>query len=129
MTAAPAPAETAPASASAAPVRVTDLNYSVAGRELLRKLDFHLTAGELLVVLGRNGAGKSTLLRHLTGELGIAQPTLSHHLKKLVDAGILTREQRGRWAHYTVVAGSLTPALAFLASADPASPPSTSTPG
>lgn len=66
---------------------------------------------------------------HLTGELGIAQPTLSHHLKKLVDAGILTREQRGRWAHYTVVAGSLTPALAFLASADPASPPSTSTPG
>ena len=70
MTAASAPAETAPATASAAPVRVTDLNYSVAGRELLRKLDFHLTAVELLVVLGRNGAGKSTLLRHLTGELG-----------------------------------------------------------
>lgn len=33
----------------------------------------------------------------------ISQPTISHHLKKLVDAGLLVREQRGRWAHYTVV--------------------------
>ncbi len=39
----------------------------------------------------------------LTEELGISQPTVSHHLKKLVEAGLLTREQRGRWAHYTVV--------------------------
>ena len=39
---------------------------------------------------------------HLPDQLGISQPTLSHHLKKLVDAGIITREQRGRWAHYTV---------------------------
>ena len=39
----------------------------------------------------------------LTEELGIAQPTVSHHMKRLVDAGLLTREQRGRWAHYTVV--------------------------
>lgn len=35
--------------------------------------------------------------------LDISQPTISHHLKKLVDAGLLTREQRGRWAHYSVV--------------------------
>ncbi len=39
----------------------------------------------------------------LTEELGISQPTVSHHMKKLVDAGLLIREQRGRWAHYTVV--------------------------
>lgn len=39
----------------------------------------------------------------LTAELGISQPTVSHHMKKLVDAGLLTREQRGKWAHYTVV--------------------------
>lgn len=39
----------------------------------------------------------------LTEELGISQPTVSHHMKKLVEAGILTREQRGRWAHYSVV--------------------------
>lgn len=33
----------------------------------------------------------------------LSQPTISHHLKRLVDAGLLTREQRGKWAHYTVV--------------------------
>lgn len=51
-------------------LRVSDLNYSVAGRELLHRLKFQLQSGEMLVVLGRNGAGKSTLLKHLTGELG-----------------------------------------------------------
>ena len=56
--------------ASSPSIRVTDLSYSVAGRELLSKLKFHLQSGEMLAVLGRNGAGKSTLLKHLTGELG-----------------------------------------------------------
>jgi ArsR family transcriptional regulator len=36
----------------------------------------------------------------LTEVLGISQPTTSHHLKKLVDAGLLHREQRGTWAYY-----------------------------
>ncbi|MBB3667251.1 ArsR/SmtB family transcription factor [Garicola koreensis] len=35
--------------------------------------------------------------------LDISQPTISHHLKKLVEVGLLVREQRGRWAHYSVV--------------------------
>ena len=39
----------------------------------------------------------------LTEELGITQPTVSHHMKKLVDAGLITRHQRGKWAHYSVV--------------------------
>ena len=34
--------------------------------------------------------------------LGLAQPTVSHHLKKLTDAGLLEREQRGKWAYYTL---------------------------
>ena len=38
---------------------------------------------------------------HLPGQLGISQPTLSHHLKKLVDVGLVDREYRGRWAHYS----------------------------
>ncbi|MFL6014640.1 MAG: ArsR/SmtB family transcription factor, partial [Gaiellaceae bacterium] len=33
--------------------------------------------------------------------LGLSQPTVSHHLKKLVDAGLLAREQRGRWAYFS----------------------------
>ena len=38
----------------------------------------------------------------LTDGLGLAQPTVSHHLKKLHDAGLLDREQRGKWAHYSL---------------------------
>lgn len=34
--------------------------------------------------------------------LGLSQPTVSHHLRKLVDAGLLVREQRGRWAYFTL---------------------------
>jgi ArsR family transcriptional regulator len=38
----------------------------------------------------------------LTPALRLAQPTVSHHLKKLVDAGLLEREQRGVWAYYAL---------------------------
>jgi ArsR family transcriptional regulator, arsenate/arsenite/antimonite-responsive transcriptional repressor len=37
-----------------------------------------------------------------TGPLGLSQPTVSHHLKKLVQAGLLDREQRGTWAYYSL---------------------------
>jgi len=43
----------------------------------------------------------------LTGPVGLSQPTVSHHLKQLVDAGLITREQRGRWAYYRLVDGAL----------------------
>lgn len=36
----------------------------------------------------------------ITGIVGLSQPTTSFHLKKLMDAGLLTREQRGTWAYY-----------------------------
>lgn len=38
----------------------------------------------------------------LVAPLGLSQPTVSHHLKKLTDAGLLEREQRGVWAYYTL---------------------------
>ncbi|MGH3103505.1 MAG: ArsR/SmtB family transcription factor [Gaiellaceae bacterium] len=34
--------------------------------------------------------------------LRLAQPTVSHHLRKLVEAGLLDREERGRWAYYSL---------------------------
>ena len=34
--------------------------------------------------------------------LGLSQPTVSHHLRKLTDAGLLEREQRGKWAYFTL---------------------------
>jgi ArsR family transcriptional regulator len=39
---------------------------------------------------------------NLIEPLGLAQPTVSHHLKKLLDAGLLDREQRGRWAYFSL---------------------------
>jgi len=43
----------------------------------------------------------------LTEPLGLTQPTVSHHLKVLVDAGLLTRDKRGIWAYFTLVPGVL----------------------
>jgi ArsR family transcriptional regulator len=34
--------------------------------------------------------------------LGLAQATVSHHLKKLTEAGLLNREQRGKWAYFSI---------------------------
>src|SRR5690606_22039859 len=44
----------------------------------------------------------------LTGEVGLSQPTVSHHMKQLVDAGLVVREQRGKWAFYRIVDDALT---------------------
>src|ERR671922_2750355 len=38
----------------------------------------------------------------LVEPLGLTQPTVSHHLKKLTDAGLLRREQRGKWAYFAL---------------------------
>src|SRR3954452_2369832 len=43
----------------------------------------------------------------LTEPVGLSQPTVSHHLKVLVDAGLMTRDKRGVWAFYALVPGSL----------------------
>ena len=39
----------------------------------------------------------------LVGPLGLAQPTVSHHLKVLTAAGLLSRERRGAWVFYRLV--------------------------
>jgi ArsR family transcriptional regulator len=44
---------------------------------------------------------------HLTEPLGLSQPTVSHHLKVLLGAGLVEREQRGSWAYFRVVPDTL----------------------
>jgi ArsR family transcriptional regulator, arsenate/arsenite/antimonite-responsive transcriptional repressor len=51
----------------------------------------------------------------LTKPVHLSQPTVSHHMKVLVDAGLLTREQRGKWAYYRLIPGAFD-ALAQLLS-------------
>ncbi len=51
---------------------------------------------------------------HLPDALGISQPTLSFHMKKLHHAGLVSRDKRGRWVHYTVSAEVVAIAQGFL---------------
>ena len=39
--------------------------------------------------------------------VGLSQPTVSHHMKQLADAGLVTREQRGKWAYYRIIDDAL----------------------
>jgi ArsR family transcriptional regulator len=55
----------------------------------------------------------------LTAPVGLSQPTVSHHLKVLVDAGLMTRDKRGVWAYYALVPGALD-ALARVLAGDAA---------
>lgn len=52
--------------------------------------------------------GAEACICDLTTPVGLSQPTVSHHMKQLTDAGLVTREQRGRWAFYRVVDTTLT---------------------
>ncbi|PAK97293.1 transcriptional regulator [Brevibacterium casei] len=55
----------------------------------------------------------------LTEPVGLSQPTVSHHMKLLVDAGLATREQRGRWAYYRPVPDILDEAAKALFRREP----------
>jgi ArsR family transcriptional regulator len=46
--------------------------------------------------------GGEACVCHLTEPLGLSQPTVSHHLKVLLEAGLVEREQRGSWAFFRV---------------------------
>ncbi|KAB1913126.1 helix-turn-helix transcriptional regulator [Micromonospora sp. AMSO31t] len=43
----------------------------------------------------------------LTTPLGLSQPTVSHHLRILTEAGLLEREKRGVWAYYRLVPSAI----------------------
>lgn len=47
-------------------------------------------------------SGEPVCVCNLMQPLGLSQPTVSHHLKRLLEAGLLFREQRGTWAFYSL---------------------------
>jgi ArsR family transcriptional regulator, arsenate/arsenite/antimonite-responsive transcriptional repressor len=47
--------------------------------------------------------GGEACICDLTAPVGLSQPTVSHHMKLLTEAGLVTRDQRGKWAYYRVV--------------------------
>ncbi len=60
-----------------------------------------------LVSLIAASDGGEACICDLTEPLGLSQPTVSHHMKLLVDSGLVGREQRGKWAYYRVNADAL----------------------
>jgi ArsR family transcriptional regulator len=60
----------------------------------------------LLSLIAAHEGGEACVC-DLTEPLGLSQPTVSHHLKVLVEAGLLTRDKRGVWAYFTVVPEAL----------------------
>ena len=56
----------------------------------------------LLSLIAAQPSGEACVC-HLTKPLGLRQPTVSHHLKVLYDAGVLGRERRGTWVYYRIV--------------------------
>jgi ArsR family transcriptional regulator len=74
------------------------------------------TRVRLLSLIATEQDGEACIC-YMTHPVGLSQPTVSHHMKQLVDAGLVTREQRGKWAYYrlnndalTSLAGAITPA-------------------
>ncbi len=47
-------------------------------------------------------------------DVGVSQPTVSHHLRKLREAGLIDSERRGTWVHYWVVPGAVDAAVRGL---------------
>lgn len=127
-TTAPTTDDLAPTSATRAELPLTDLSVCCApetGPALSSDEAEHLAAVlkavaeptrlRLLSMVAAS-PGQEACVCDLTEPVGLSQPTVSHHMKVLVDAGLLEREKRGVWAYYRLVperlaavAGALTP--------------------
>jgi len=68
----------------------------------------------LLSLVAAHASGEACIC-DLTDPVRLTQPTVSHHMKVLVDAGLLTREQRGKWAYYRLIPGAFDALAQFLA--------------
>jgi ArsR family transcriptional regulator, arsenate/arsenite/antimonite-responsive transcriptional repressor len=59
----------------------------------------------LLSIIAAQAEGEACIC-DLTEPVGLSQPTVSHHMSTLVRAGLVTREQRGKWAYFAVAPGA-----------------------
>jgi ArsR family transcriptional regulator, arsenate/arsenite/antimonite-responsive transcriptional repressor len=72
---------------------------------------------KILNILLRAGSG-AVCVCEFQDALGLAQPTVSYHLKQLTDAGLLTREKRGTFAYFRPAPGALERIQGLLAPAE-----------
>ncbi|MEV7214095.1 metalloregulator ArsR/SmtB family transcription factor [Kitasatospora cineracea] len=100
-TAAPAPGTDSTADCTPAPAALPIARTEAERLARLLKAVADPTRLQILRLVQNAPAGEVCVC-DLTDTLGLRQPTVSHHLKTMTDAGILTREGRGTWAWYTV---------------------------
>jgi ArsR family transcriptional regulator len=60
-----------------------------------------------LAIVNQLAGADEVCVCHLVPDAGLSQPTISHHLRLLRDAGLVTSERRGTWAYYRLVAGAV----------------------
>jgi ArsR family transcriptional regulator len=64
------------------------------------------TRVRLLSLIAAHDGGEACIC-DLTAPVGLSQGTVSHHMKLLTEAGLVSREQRGKWAYYRVESATL----------------------
>jgi ArsR family transcriptional regulator len=97
----------------AAPVDVLDRTEAERRAGLLKALADPVRL-QLLSIISAS-PGQEACVCDMTDAVQVSQPTVSHHLKTLVDAGILSRERRGSWAWFRLEAERLDDVRRFLA--------------
>ena len=95
--------------ADAEAVELERLLRSLADRHRLRILNMLVHA-----------AGAPICVCEFTAAFELPQQNVSYHLKQLVDAGVITRERRGRYSYYALVDGVLNQIAALVALPEPA---------
>lgn len=71
------------------------------------------TRVRLVSIIAASEGGEACIC-DLTEPVGLSQPTVSHHMKLLTEAGLVEREQRGKWAYFRVVGSALDAAAQSL---------------
>ena len=59
-------------------------------------------------------AGDPVCVVDIERHIDLAQSTISHHLKTLVDAGVISRERRGKWSYYAILGDRLSGLISGL---------------
>ncbi|WP_330266949.1 metalloregulator ArsR/SmtB family transcription factor [Streptomyces griseorubiginosus] len=77
----------------------------------------------LMSMIASRGEGGEVCVCELTPAFALSQPTISHHLKLLRQAGLIDCERRGTWVYYWVLPRVLERLAAFLTTAEPATVP------
>ncbi len=72
-----------------------------------------------LLSLVASHQGGEACVCDISGSFDLSQPTISHHLKVLRQAGLLDCERRGTWVYYWVIPSALQQLSSVLSAVDP----------